>query len=80
MRTMNETAVRRGTRCGTRKIVFQMNPGFTCISGMALGALKFKKKRWKSLLRPHESFSTNESEMRFSYQINTLYLLLALAT
>lgn len=48
VKTMNATAVRRGTGCGTRKIVFQMDPGFTCISGMALAAaLKFKKRDGK---------------------------------
>jgi len=64
---------------GTRKIASKIRPGLTCISGMDLTTLKLKKESWKSLLRPHESFSTNESKMWLSYQINTHYLHLALA-
>lgn len=74
MKIMNAIVARRVTGCRARKTVFQMSPGSTCTSGIGLATIK----SWKSPLRPHESFSANESTLWFCYQINMCYLLSAL--
>lgn len=75
VKIMNAIVATRVTGHGTRKMVFEMSPGSICTSGMGLATIR----SWKSRLRAHESFSANESTLRFSYQINMRYLLLAQA-